>query len=226
MNLSVLPNKIKKLYRSLADIINSISYQLKDYKKIIDISKINTTHTYNFIKVSNYKKSINDSNKIINIIENDKREKLTFKSHFSKKNNDILSKKDYEKMNLGTKIHELFEVIDFKNPDFSMIDSLFYKNLVKNFLNNDLLANVENAEIYKEFEFIYYEKDIEYRGIIDLMLEYDNHIDIIDYKLKNVYDDAYKKQLDGYKKYIKTRKNKRINVYLYSILDNKFYILD
>ena len=79
---------------------------------------------------------------------------------------------------------------------------------------------------YKEFEFIYKDSDNYYHGIIDLILEYDNHIDIIDYKLKNVFDSAYKKQLDGYKKYIELKTNKRINIYLYSILDNKFSLID
>ena len=52
------------------------------------------------------------------------------------------------------------------------------------------------------------------------MLEYDNYIDIIDYKLKNIKDESYKKQLKGYKKYIETKTNKKVNLYLYSILNN------
>ena len=53
------------------------------------------------------------------------------------------------------------------------------------------------------------------------MLEYNNHIDIIDYKLKNIKDDAYKAQLDGYKNYIENPTKKQVNTYLYSILENK-----
>ena len=34
------------------------------------------------------------------------------------------------------------------------------------------------------------------------MVEYDNHINIIDYKLKNIDDENYIKQLQGYKEYI------------------------
>ena len=54
------------------------------------------------------------------------------------------------------------------------------------------------------------------------MLEYNDHIDIIDYKLKNIEDEYYQKQLQGYKEYIKTTTNKEINLYLYSILDEKW----
>ena len=44
---------------------------------------------------------------------------------------------------------------------------------------------------------------------------------IIDYKLKNVEDEAYVSQLDGYKRYIEKLTGKRVNTYLYSILDGK-----
>ena len=55
-------------------------------------------------------------------------------------------------------------------------------------------------------------------GIIDLMLEYDNEIKIIDYKLNNINDSEYLNQLEGYKKYIEEKTKKKVNIYLYSIL--------
>ena len=64
-------------------------------------------------------------------------------------------------------------------------------------------------------------QDIQKTGIIDLMLEYDNCIKIIDYKLKNTSDKAYLEQLTGYKKYISTKTNKDIQIYLYSIIDGQ-----
>jgi ATP-dependent exoDNAse (exonuclease V) beta subunit len=64
-----------------------------------------------------------------------------------------------------------------------------------------------------------YEKDNTlFHGIIDLMLEYDDHIDIIDYKLKHTVDENYVKQLHGYKEYISRICNKCVNTYLYSII--------
>ena len=50
------------------------------------------------------------------------------------------------------------------------------------------------------------------------MLEYNDKIDIIDYKLNNIKDENYLKQLNGYKTYIETITNKEINIYLYSII--------
>ena len=62
-------------------------------------------------------------------------------------------------------------------------------------------------------------------GVIDLMIEYEDHIDIIDYKLKNITDENYIKQLKGYKEYIENKTNKKCNLYLVSILDSKYDII-
>jgi len=51
------------------------------------------------------------------------------------------------------------------------------------------------------------------------MLEYDDHINIIDYKLKDLSSKEYMYQLNEYKDYISTKIDKKINTYLYSILD-------
>ena len=83
------------------------------------------------------------------------------------------------------------------------------------------MKNIKNAKIYKEYEFIYNIDNIKYHGIIDLMNVYDDHIDIIDYKLKNILDTAYLKQLNGYKNYIESISNKKVYIYLYSIMDEK-----
>ena len=81
--------------------------------------------------------------------------------------------------------------------------------------------NIKDEKIYKEHEFILTENEEEYHGIIDLMNIYDDHIDIIDYKLKNILDTAYLKQLNGYKNYIEGISNKKVYIYLYSIMDEK-----
>ena len=53
------------------------------------------------------------------------------------------------------------------------------------------------------------------------MLEYDNYINIIDYKLKNINDIEYIKQLNGYKQYIEKISNKKVKIYLYSIIEDE-----
>ena len=118
-------------------------------------------------------------------------------------------------MKFGEKMHYVLEIIDFNHPDFSDIDN-FYREKVENFLSLDLLKNIDSANIFKEYEFF----DDECHGVIDLMLEYDDYIDIIDYKLKNIDDKAYIEQLTGYKNYILKKFNKPVNTYLYSIMNN------
>ena len=224
-NDTVLSNNLKSTYRSLADILDSVNFRINEKNKYIDLEKLNLSKDYNIIKVGNYRENISKSNINLNVSEiNITTDKVTNKS-FSKKDNKLLTLEEYRNMNTGTELHEILELIDLKNPDYSILDNEFYVDTVKKFLDNDITRNIKNAKIYKEYEFIYEKDNIKYHGIIDLMLEYDNHIDIIDYKLKNVLDDNYIKQLNGYKDYIKTKTNKDINLYLYSLLEHKSYAL-
>ena len=138
--------------------------------------------------------------------------------HFSKNTHELITKEIYNNMKFGLEVHETLEYLDFKNPNYELIENTFIKNKIKDFLSNKLLQNIQNATIYKEYEFIYSDDSSEYHGIIDLMLEYEDKIDIIDYKLNNIKDDNYLKQLNGYKSYIEKISNKKINIYLYSII--------
>lgn len=120
-------------------------------------------------------------------------------------------------MLFGLKVHEILEHIDFKN--YKPEKDSFIDDKIKQFLSSDIMCNLKDANIYKEYEFIYEVDNIEYHGIIDLMVEYEDYINIIDYKLNDVSNDAYIKQLKGYKKYVSTKINKPINIYLYSIIE-------
>ena len=100
------------------------------------------------------------------------------------------------------------------------LDNDFYQEKIDKLVNSDLFKNIKDAKIYKEYEFIYVKDDTKYHGIIDLMLEYDDHIDIIDYKLKNVDDDKYILQLKGYQEFVRSNSGKPVSLYLYSIIDS------
>ena len=211
----IIDNNIREKYNSFASIMYSLEGVTKKYYKNIDLSKINITKDYNMIKNNNYLKLINrvDDKLLvdnINIITNKEEEKS-----FSKKNIHIISKEEEAKLEYGRRVHELFELTDFNN-----IDNLYGKDreIIVNFLNN---IDINNCDIYKEYEFIYEEDNITYHGIIDLLLVYNDSIKIIDYKLKNINDTAYLKQLNGYKSYIEKVFGKPTYIYLYSIIDNK-----
>ena len=161
--------------------------------------------------------------KPLNIEElNIQKEEIT-KSHFSKTSHTLYTKEEKQNIELGLKMHNILENVDFKNPDLSALTP-FEKNKITSFINTGILNNAK--QIYKEYEFIYEENNEEYHGIIDLLLIKENENIIIDYKLKNITDDAYLQQLNGYKKYIQNITNKNTKIYLYSILDEKLVDLN
>ena len=213
--------EIRRLsFSKLSDFMYGVKDYLDKYFKTIDITKLGLTKDYQYNKTINIKDNTNikDDIKVEEInIKND----IAEEKHFSKETNVLSTKEEIKMMKYGTRIHEYLELIDYKNPNLSLIKDTFIKDKIEKFLNNDLLKNIKDSNIYHEYEF-YYEKDnINYHGIIDLMLEYDEHIDIIDFKLKSITDDNYKSQLYGYKNYIENITNKKVNTYLYSILNEK-----
>ena len=209
----ILNDELKEEYRSFLDILNSVKDKLKDYISDIDLNSIILTKDYLnkdlSKKLGNYEVNKIDVEDLV--INNE----IVEEEHYSKTVNKLITKEEKDNMAFGTKIHEIFEIIDFNNPDLDIISDKERK-YITNLLNQDILKNIKEANIIKEYEFYNDNK----HGIIDLMLEYNDHIDIIDYKLKHIDDTAYLEQLTGYKEYISKKTNKDVNIYLYSILDN------
>ena len=214
----IVSNFTKIKYNSFKDMIYSIKDILDDKIDNIDINKVNITKNYNKIKENNYLNYINKIDEKLEVKEINIENKLKEEISFSKKENKLLTKEIKANMLLGTKVHYILESLDLKNPIID-IDDEFIKDKINKFINSGLLKNIDNAKVYKEYEFMYEEDNNLYHGIIDLLLIYDDYVDIIDYKLKNIDDDNYKKQLLGYKKYIENKLNKKVNTYLYSIFD-------
>lgn len=213
--------EIRRLsFNKLSSFIYGIKNYLYSYFEQIDIEKLGLTKNYLYPKKI-VQETLNNIKDNINVEEINIENEVVEEKHFSKETNKIITKEENDLMKFGTKVHEIFELLDFRNIDLSLVDNKFIRNKVEKFLSNDLLKNISKANIYKEYEFIYNKDNNEYHGIIDLMLEYDNHIDIIDYKLKGITDENYIKQLNGYKEYIEKISNKEVSTYLYSILDEK-----
>ena len=209
----VVNNEVRISYRSFNDVLCSIYKDINKYIVNIDINDIELTKNYN--KSIDNKLSIESGNKI-DVSELDYNFDLIESKKLSKDSNNIIESKDY--INKGLELHYLFEITDLLNPDYNNMNDE-YKVYINNFIDKGLLNNVK--KIYKEYEFMYKNNDELIHGIIDLLLVYDNEVIIVDYKLKNVLDDAYKLQLKGYKDYIHTIINLPIKTYLYSILDNE-----
>ena len=213
----VLNNNIRIKYRSFQDIINSINNSISNYYTYIDINKLNLTKDYDLVKKVDYKSSIDICNTKLTVEEISIDNEIIDNKSFSKKSNELITKNIKDNINLGLKLHEVLEYIDISNIDNY---NGFGAHAVNNLLKQDIMKNIKQAKIYHEYEFIYDDNNTTYHGIIDLMCIYDDYIDIIDYKLKNIKDDNYLKQLNGYKEYISSITNKKINIYLYSIMDN------
>ena len=201
-------------YKSFKDVLNSVYDYIEKYIKQVEIPIIDENYKDNYNLNFN---DINLGNKII-IQEKTFDKSLKEEKHYSKNINKILSSEEVKNMNFGTEMHYILENINFKNPDFSNLDE-FKISIIKNLLQNDIFKDIENSKIYKEYEFTYNDDKETKNGIIDLMIEHEKFIDIIDYKLKNISDDAYIKQLNGYKEYIKDKTKKDVNIYLYSLLE-------
>lgn len=175
----------------------SLNYQKVD----IDVNKDYFKHKNNYLDLlKKDKKFIFSENKITS--------SLIKKASISKEIKTIIKNKD--NLNLGTKVHEILEYLDFKNP--SNIPE--YKEEIECFLNSGI--DFKTPEIYKEYEFIYEEDNTLKNGVIDLLLEYPDKFIIIDYKLSNIDDDNYNKQLNEYKTYLNKFYHKPVEIYLYS----------
>ncbi len=212
-------NMDKLKYRSFKDILDSINSNIEKY--YININDVNLTKDYLIKQNVDLNNIIPTSNQILEVKELKLENEILKNKKFSKQLSKLMSSDEKENIEFGKKMHYLLEMLDLKQPNLDLIENSYEKSLIQKFLKQKIFQNIKNCNIYKEYEFMYQENNIFYNGVIDLMIEHENYIDIIDYKLKNIKDSNYIKQLTGYKKYIAKISNKKVNIYLYSILDGK-----
>ena len=209
---SIINNSTRLSYMSFKDILDSIYSTIKPHVINVNIDDLNITKNYKYKSIinNNIKEgsliTVNEINNISNIID---------KKRLSKNTHDLYTNDIKNNIKLGLRMHEVLELTDFNNPDLSNLTKL-ETELLNKFLSTNIY---KDANIYKEYEFMYEEDNTLIHGIIDLLLVFNDKVIIVDYKLKNVDDDAYLKQLNGYKKYIECILHKNTDIYLYSILD-------
>ena len=219
----VIEDIVRLRYRSFSDIIMSIQDELSEY--VTNIEDIDMSSDYKLIKNYNFKDYIKSNDIKLDIHELEKDNEVLENKSYSKKSNKLITLEEKDNMEYGTKVHSIFEMLDFNNPNLDNIDNSI-KDKVNSFLKSDLLKNIKEGNIFKEYEFIYEKDNTISHGIIDLMIAYTDYIDIIDYKLKNIDDENYINQLKGYKEFIENKTNKKCNLYLYSIIDEKYDIIN
>ena len=213
-----VPNYVREKYNSFLAIIKSIYANLSDY-----IIKSDVVATKDYL--NNTKSNENSLDAIedkLTIKELDIKTEEVKDEHFSKENLHLISKEEKELMEFGTKVHEILEELDFnKLSGLASVDT-FIKRKILAFINSPLMKDKLNLNMYKEYEFVYEEDNTLLHGIIDLLIEDKNKMTIIDYKLKNIDDPLYDKQLNGYRKYVETKTGKRVDCFLYSIIDEVY----
>ena len=209
-------------YRSYKDILESVYPYIHKYIENIDLPEINIGYKYS--QKNNINIDTEDNHKII-VNEKEYISELINEEHYSKSENKLITPTEVSNMEYGTHMHYILENTDFKNPDYSLLTNE-EQEIIQGLLKNQIMSNIKDANIYHEYEFIYENNKQIKTGIIDLMLEYPDHIDIIDYKLKNTNDPAYLKQLNGYKEYIENKNNKPTYIYLYSLLNKELIDLN
>ena len=216
--LDIVPSYKREKYNSFLSIIKSIYSNLLNYvseKEIIGDRKYQNTNINSITLDSSEERIIvNEINVETRVLE---------EVHYSKEKLHLISNEEKEVMNFGTKVHEILELIDFNNYNLDLYDiDNFIKNKINNFINSDFMKDKLNLNMYKEYEFLYSEDNTLSHGIIDLLLEDTDKMIIVDYKLKNIDDEEYDKQLNGYRKYIENKTGKKTLCFLYSILEEKY----
>jgi len=214
---SIIPLYEREKYNSFYSIMKSIYSILKPY-----IKETNIIGTKDYLN-NNKETNIEKIDKKINVKEINIESKEILEKHYSKESLRLISKEEKELMKFGTQVHELLEEIDFNNIDLiNKIDNSFIKEKILSFINSNLMKNYLDKKMYKEYEFIYNEEEVISHGIIDLLIEDKDKYIIIDYKLKNISDPLYDKQLNGYKKYIENKTNKKCICFLYSLINEEY----
>lgn len=218
--LEIVPAYERNKYNSFLSIVKSIFSVLLPFEIKKEVS---VTRDYQITEDSSSEEELKQNEDNLEVNENTYEETLIEESHFSKDSLHLITKEEQEVMDFGTKVHEVLEQMDFKNPN-SYLENLdeTIKEKIMYFLETPLIKENINEKLYKEYEFTYVEDNAYSHGIIDLLIEREDKMVIVDYKLKNINDEAYDKQLNGYRKVIKEKTNKEVECYLYSILDSKF----
>ncbi len=216
---NVLSDKTRLKALTFKNLLDPMYNDLREYVKNINLEDVEISRDYQIHDRNLFTKINKDSNTfVVKEALNIPSVSAVNQSHFSKETG-LLNKEIKDKLAFGEKMHYYLELLDFTNPNYDSMEPQVRRRIQK-FVSSDLMKNAKEAKVYREYEFIYTEENELKHGFIDLLMEYEDHFDIIDYKLKNIDDVHYDKQLNGYRRYIQSISNKPVNCYLYSIMDS------
>ncbi len=129
---------------------------------------------------------------------------------------EIVEDVDDSLLEFGTRLHYLLEVSNYETKDTSYIKEKQLKKYVDNVLNCGLFDGVTNEQVLHEYSF--FDEEHNTNGIIDCLVVLPDEVRIIDFKLKNISDEKYVKQLNIYADYVKLITEKSLKLYLISAI--------
>ena len=212
----LVSSAIRSKYNSFLSIIKSIYSSLLPYER-----KVSVTPSKDYLLSKN---NTNESelklSKDTLIVEELELEKIPVEhTRYSKDILHLSTKEEKEKMEFGIRVHQVLEQLDFKHPNLEGLSGRI-KEKIEAFLKSSLVTENINGTFYPEYEFI--DRKENTHGIMDLVIEHGNKMIIVDYKLKNIDDSNYDKQLNGYREFLKKKTKKEVECYLYSIIDEEY----
>lgn len=206
-------------YKSFYDVFVSIKNSLKGYRKEICLENIELTKAYEQIKETDYQQYISKSEKEISMIEIEEEKRKIEEHSFSM---EIEFKPDMNRLlEAGKELHEYLEYLDFETLEGLETIPKFYQQKIKKFLQAPFFKNLKQPIYHKEYEFIEASEE-ETHGIMDLLIECEDFIYVVDYKLKTIDKPQYVYQVQGYISYLQTKTNKPVIGYLYSLIEGTY----
>ena len=140
------------------------------------------------------------------------------KGRASKAFNDDEDLEKVKALDYGTRLHAYLELSDFVIKDTSFIKDINDQKKIDAVLHLPIFDHLEEASLYHEYS--YFDPELNSNGSIDLLVVYPDHIDIIDYKTKDIDDPEYIRQLNIYRRNIEClMPGKEIHMILLSILE-------
>lgn len=214
-NDSLIPSLNKKNgYRSFNDIYQSIGGIIEPYKKEVNLKEYFITQT----KEDTKEFPIDPTPVMFKDLAVTYTDNTLSKA--SMNIDGLIDEKLETKLEIGNKLHELLELIPIKSyrnyiDIYASKEEKYYLN---KFYQSDLIKNLDIINEYHELPFI----DDNVNGIIDLVVETSSKMIVIDYKTKTIEKLEYDRQVKIYVNYISKHTNKKVEAYLYSIVDGIF----
>ena len=188
------------------------------FKQMLNISNVLNKYNvnYSFVEAKNSDKEIERKYDKIALKSIQIPYEIIKKQRASKEVDEEVSE---ELLDFGTTIHAYLETLDFESDDLTYIADKRIRRYVENVKNSPILKDVINDEVRHEFPFIDEKNGVS--GYIDLLVIKENEIRIIDFKLKNIDEIEYDKQLRTYKSFIAQHTDKPVKMYLLAAISGE-----